>query len=91
MPRPGKQNRQPGWEGKSESRGGKRSGGRGGRPADDRETQISKKLSYVLRHGAIKEGLEMDERGFVRVDDIVSRGFTLALLLFMLCIQDTVG
>ena len=33
--------------------------------------KISKALSYILRHGAAKEGLKMRPDGFVRVDDIV--------------------
>lgn len=36
------------------------------------EIQISKLLSYLLRHGAIKEKLNISPEGFVAVDDIVS-------------------
>jgi 2'-phosphotransferase len=34
--------------------------------------RLSKSLSYILRHGALKEGLKIRPDGFVRVDDIVS-------------------
>ncbi len=34
--------------------------------------RISKYLSYLLRHGAEKEGLAMRADGFARVEDIVS-------------------
>jgi RNA:NAD 2'-phosphotransferase (TPT1/KptA family) len=33
--------------------------------------RVSKHLSYLLRHGAEKEGLPMRADGFVRVEDIV--------------------
>jgi 2'-phosphotransferase len=47
--------------------------GHGGRKADDsRETTISKAMSFVLRHGAEKEGLKMDEAGYANVGDLVS-------------------
>ena len=36
-----------------------------------REFTVSKKLSWVLRHGAKKEGLQMDEGGWVKVNDLV--------------------
>ncbi|KAM9957706.1 hypothetical protein ACTFIW_012675 [Dictyostelium discoideum] len=32
---------------------------------------LSKSLSYVLRHGAEKEGLKIDSQGFIKVDDIL--------------------
>ncbi|TIA71914.1 hypothetical protein E3P77_03400 [Wallemia ichthyophaga] len=44
-----------------------------GRPTDSPEVRYSKTLSYILRHGAIKEGLEMRNDGFIRVDDLLSR------------------
>lgn len=44
-----------------------------GRPTDDPDTRHSKTLSYILRHGAAKEGLTLRPDGFVRVSDLVSR------------------
>ena len=43
-----------------------------GRPTDDPDTRWSKTLSYILRHGAAKEGLQLRPDGFVRVEDLVS-------------------
>lgn len=44
------------------------------------EIQLSKLLSYLLRHGAVKEKLVMSPDGFVAVDDIVSwRSFDINL------------
>ena len=54
------------------ARGGNRGGGRG-RGNEDRETQVSKKLSWLLRHGAEKEGLELRKGGYVNLGDVVSR------------------
>ena len=34
---------------------------------------ISRYLSFVLRHGAEKEGIEMDSEGYVKVEDILAR------------------
>lgn len=42
-----------------------------GRPTDDPDTRWSKTLSYILRHGAAKEGLKLREDGFVRVEELV--------------------
>ena len=33
---------------------------------------LSKKLSYLLRHGAVKEGFDIDTAGFVLVKDILA-------------------
>ncbi|KAH6589378.1 hypothetical protein BASA50_010124 [Batrachochytrium salamandrivorans] len=41
--------------------------------AGDDNVRISKALSYILRHGAKKEGLEMQDDGFVALDSILSR------------------
>ena len=38
---------------------------------DDLDTQHSKTLSYILRHGAAKESLTLRDDGFVRVADLV--------------------
>jgi RNA:NAD 2'-phosphotransferase (TPT1/KptA family) len=58
---------------KEESKGGKGGkGGRGGRGGPvDREVTVSKALSWILRHGAAKEGLVLDKEGFARVDELV--------------------
>jgi hypothetical protein len=37
-----------------------------------REVTISKALSYILRHGAVKEGITLDAAGYARVSDLVS-------------------
>lgn len=70
-------------------RGGKRGGGRGrdqgtdgakgGRKAggrmENREVQISKALSTLLRHQAQNAGLSLDTEGFARLDQVVSSHF----------------
>lgn len=39
---------------------------------DDRQRiQLSKALSYILRHGAVKEKLNMTADGYILVNDIV--------------------
>lgn len=52
-------------------RGGRGGGGGGGSDAQSRETTISKATSYVLRHGAAKEGVRLDENGYANVEDLV--------------------
>ena len=67
-------------------KGGKKAGGGRGRAqkaaaggsGEQRDVLVSKKLSYVLRHGARDAGLAMDERGFVSCADLV-RGCCLLL------------
>lgn len=54
----------PGRGGKGKSRG---------RPNDSPDVQLSKTLSYILRHGAEKEGLKMRKDGFIKLDDLVRR------------------
>ncbi|KAL8689647.1 MAG: hypothetical protein Q9218_004733, partial [Villophora microphyllina] len=57
------------------SRGGARhkSGGKGGnRPPPSREETISKAMSYVLRHGAEKERLKLDEGGYINCEDLLA-------------------
>lgn len=53
-------------------------GDKGGRAA--KEVDISKSLSYLLRHGARKEGLVLDEGGWANVGNVV--GDDLFLLFF---------
>ncbi|TKA74425.1 hypothetical protein B0A55_06206 [Friedmanniomyces simplex] len=52
------------------SRGGR--GGGGNRAPLPRSTQVSKKISWLLRHGAESEGLQLDSSGFLNVQDVLS-------------------
>ncbi|KAL8726367.1 MAG: hypothetical protein Q9166_006774 [cf. Caloplaca sp. 2 TL-2023] len=54
-------------------RGGGRdkSGGGGGRPPPSREETISRAMSYVLRHGAEKEKLKLDESGYINCEELL--------------------
>lgn len=47
-------------------------GGRGRGGPMPREVQVSKKLSWLLRHGAEKEGLQLGEGGYIGLQDVVS-------------------
>jgi len=48
-------------------------GGKGGaRGPMTRETQVSKKLSWLLRHGAEKEGLSLGQGGYISLKEVVS-------------------
>ncbi|KXJ29944.1 tRNA 2'-phosphotransferase 1 [Exaiptasia diaphana] len=49
--------------------------GRGSRSTgrDNPDVKLSKALSYILRHGAEKEGLVLHEGGFVFVDEILQK------------------
>ena len=77
MPRPSGPKPQGGLE--DRSKGGRNARGRGGgsKRGDDgatgREVTVSKAMSYLLRHGAEKEGVKIDEGGWVRVEDLVSQ------------------
>ncbi|KAM3419366.1 hypothetical protein BST61_g5297 [Cercospora zeina] len=54
-------------------RGGKRSGRGGGRGGPlPRNVQVSKKIAWLLRHGAEKEGLKLDSSGFINVQDVLN-------------------
>ena len=62
----------------SDLRGGGRGGGKGQNRAQFADIpgvtyDISGYLSFVLRHGAIKEGITMDNEGYVKVEDILAR------------------
>lgn len=35
------------------------------------DVKLSKALSYLLRHGAIEEGLKMNAAGYVKLDDVM--------------------
>lgn len=60
--------------------GGRRGGGSGGgRGPQAREVLVSKKLSWLLRHGAEKEGLVLGKGGYVGLGDVVS--FLVGFLL----------
>jgi 2'-phosphotransferase len=51
-------------------------GGRGGgnrNPANQpRDVQVSRKISWLLRHGASQEGLKLGKGGYVNVQEAVS-------------------
>ncbi|KAI9834587.1 MAG: hypothetical protein M1819_002963 [Sarea resinae] len=54
-------------------KGGKRGRqGRGGRDPLPRDVQVSKAMSRILRHDAVKEGLRIDEGGWVGVADLLA-------------------
>eukprot|EP00931_Biecheleriopsis_adriatica_P070691 TRINITY_DN4447_c0_g1_i2.p1 TRINITY_DN4447_c0_g1~~TRINITY_DN4447_c0_g1_i2.p1 ORF type:complete len:767 (+),score=139.08 TRINITY_DN4447_c0_g1_i2:97-2397(+) len=42
------------------------------KPGDDERTEISKKISWILRHGAKKVNVSIDENGWVNVNDLVN-------------------
>ena len=56
-------------------------GGRGGgsrNPANQsRDVQVSRKVSWLLRHGAGQEGLKLGKGGYVNVQEAVSLYITL--------------
>lgn len=62
---------------------GRGGGGRGGSSKlrglekDSPEVRASKTLSWLLRHGAASEGLEMRADGYVKVNDLVRISFSL--------------
>ena len=63
----------------NQANGRGRGGGRGGgskprpdRPPPSRDVQVSKKLSWLLRHGAESEGLQLGEGGFINVQDVLN-------------------
>ena len=54
-------------------RGGGSSRGKGsGNSSEPRDVQISKAMSWLLRHGAKGEGIKMDANGYINVSDLVS-------------------
>ena len=52
-------------------RGGKGRNSRKGERKDKKSVNISKSLSWILRHGAVKEGIDIDEGGWVLLEDIL--------------------
>ena len=46
-------------------------GGRGRGGPMPRDVQVSKALSKLLRHSAEKEGLKLDEAGYINLKDVV--------------------
>ena len=64
---------------KSKGRGGGRSGGRGGRVGGggNRDMQLSKALSKLLRHQAVAAGIQLDREGYAALDKVVSLHFLL--------------
>jgi len=50
-------------------------GTREGHGTDTKDVQISRNMSWLLRHGAKKQGLSMRPDGYVRVKDLVSSLF----------------
>jgi len=44
-----------------------------GKPADPPDVSLSKLLSYILRHGAIKELLDIRDDGCIRLDELLAR------------------
>lgn len=69
------------------ARGGGRnkSGGGGARPPPSREETISKAMAYVLRHGAEKEKLKLDESGYINCEELVSMDKYVSLLFTSKC------
>jgi len=47
-----------------------------GMDRDSPEVRVSKTISWLLRHGAQNEGLEMRKDGYVKVTDLVSQYLT---------------
>ncbi len=56
-----------------ESKGrGRGRGGRGGHGGGGRTVQVSKTLSWLLRHGAQEMGLNIRKDGYVTIDDLLN-------------------
>lgn len=51
-----------------------------GQDRDSPDVRISKTLSWLLRHGAQSEGLEIRTDGYVKVDDLVWLSYVLPVL-----------
>ncbi len=70
------------------ARGGGRnkSGGGGARPPPSREETVSKAMAYVLRHGAEKEKLKLDESGYISCEELV--GIIQDISYFIVVVED---
>jgi len=64
-------------------RGGGR--GEGQREPLPRDVMISKKISYILRHGAEKEGLKLDRNGYANCADLVRIHCSVEVLRYDYC------
>ena len=64
-------------------RGGGNNGATRAQAPLSREVMISKKVSYVLRHGADKEGLKMDKNGYANCADLVRFGSSHVFYAFL--------
>ena len=75
-------NRRGGGRGK----GGGGGGGKGGkhRQPQSREVTVSKALSFLLRHGAKDEGVQLDEGGWANVRDVVCQFLVLLYNCFQM-------
>lgn len=58
-----------------------RGGGGSGRGPVSRDVQVSKKMSWLLRHGAEKEGLTLGAGGYMSVQEVVSNFFACILIV----------
>lgn len=50
------------------------------RKGKNHNIKLSKKLSFILRHGALKLGIDMADDGYVKVDDLFTKGKVKATL-----------
>jgi 2'-phosphotransferase len=69
------------------ARGDRRGGGGSGL---SREVQVSKKLSWLLRHGAEKEGLELGPGGYVNVQEVVCSSTLVKYLMSPNCMNTSI-
>ncbi|KAF2433187.1 phosphotransferase KptA/Tpt1 [Tothia fuscella] len=67
-----------------------RGGGGSGRAPMTREVQVSKKISWLLRHGAEKEGLKLGPGGYVNVKDVLNNRNLKSLKLSFQELRDAV-
>jgi 2'-phosphotransferase len=67
----GRGNQGGGGRGRGKGGRGGKAGGGGGNP-QNKEIQISKALSKLLRHAAADAGVKLDSEGYARLDEVVS-------------------